>query len=389
MAGTSEQFKRRVLLAVSGMSPQVITETLYGLAVSGTPRWVPTEIHVITTRKGASKIEETLLDPETGAFHALCREYGLNGISFDARRVHIVRNVDNAELEDITTQAENEAMADQITEQVRELTSDAECALHVSLAGGRKTMSYFAGYALSLFGRAQDKLSHVLISPQAFESNPQFYYPSKESRRISNRDGNSIDCKDAVVSLADIPFVRLGDGLPKKLLSGAGSFSEVVRKAQQALNPVRADVHLSGGDTRLLLGGQEVRLERSFLQTYLALLLARQKGIEVEKGSKSGPFAKLFHDAAILLAKDAFELSELQLKGPDAEFDGTNFDAKVSGLKRRIVDVLGESAAKHYLVKSSGKRPFTRYGLRGLPANAIFMNPKAHDSKSPLTPVEP
>jgi CRISPR-associated protein (TIGR02584 family) len=33
----------------------------------------------------------------------------------------------------------------------------------MSIAGGRKTMGFYAGYALSLYGRAQDRMSHVLV----------------------------------------------------------------------------------------------------------------------------------------------------------------------------------------------------------------------------------
>ena len=44
---------RRILVALAGLSPQVVTETIYGLAVVGTPAWIPDEIHLITTREGA------------------------------------------------------------------------------------------------------------------------------------------------------------------------------------------------------------------------------------------------------------------------------------------------------------------------------------------------
>ncbi|MEF8766960.1 hypothetical protein [Candidatus Accumulibacter contiguus] len=49
-------YPRRILVAVTGLSPQIVTETLYALAVapSGTA-FVPTEIHLITTRSGAEK----------------------------------------------------------------------------------------------------------------------------------------------------------------------------------------------------------------------------------------------------------------------------------------------------------------------------------------------
>ena len=79
--------------------------------------------------------------------------------------------------------ADNDATADAITERLRAFTADPETALHVSIAGGRKTMGYYLGYALSLFGRPQDRLSHVLVSPP-FESHPQFYYPSPGERVI-------------------------------------------------------------------------------------------------------------------------------------------------------------------------------------------------------------
>ena len=42
-------FPRRILLAVSGLTPQIVTETLYALAVIQKPAWIPTEVHLITT----------------------------------------------------------------------------------------------------------------------------------------------------------------------------------------------------------------------------------------------------------------------------------------------------------------------------------------------------
>ena len=44
-------------------------------------------------------------------------------------------------------------IADAITALVRALTADPGSAVHASIAGGRKTMGFYLGYALSLFGR--------------------------------------------------------------------------------------------------------------------------------------------------------------------------------------------------------------------------------------------
>jgi len=75
-------------------------------------------------------------------------------------------------------------------------------------------MGFLLGYALSLFGRPQDRLSHVLVD-QAFETHPEFFYPPKMSRVLTTREGRPINATDARVLLADIPIVRLRLGLPR------------------------------------------------------------------------------------------------------------------------------------------------------------------------------
>ena len=54
---------RNILLAVCGLSPQVITETLYALFHEG--REVHA-VHLITTRPGRDKVLAELLAPKTG-----------------------------------------------------------------------------------------------------------------------------------------------------------------------------------------------------------------------------------------------------------------------------------------------------------------------------------
>lgn len=159
-----ESYPRRILLAVTGLSPQVVTETLYVLAVQAKPAFVPTEIHLITTRQGAEHARLNLLSRQIGWFHRLRADYALPEIAFHAKCIHVIPDAAGGELDDIRTPADNARAADFVTERVRALTSDPDCTLHVSIAGGRKTMGYYLGYALSLFGRGQDRLSHVLVS---------------------------------------------------------------------------------------------------------------------------------------------------------------------------------------------------------------------------------
>jgi hypothetical protein len=125
------------------------------------------------------------------------------------------------------------------------------------LAGGRKTLGFFAGYALSLFGRPQDRLSHVLVNPP-YESHPGFFNPTPYSDIIYGQppDPCPLDSRDAIVTLADIPFVRLRHGLPASLLSGRASFSATVQTAQLSLGPPRLEIDAAQG--RVRAGGVSV-----------------------------------------------------------------------------------------------------------------------------------
>jgi CRISPR-associated protein NE0113 (Cas_NE0113) len=177
----------------------------------------------------------------------------------------VITGADGKPLDDILTDADNVAVADFITEQVRALTADPAVSLHVTIAGGRKTMGLYIGYALSLFGRSQDRLSHVLVSPP-FESLTEFFYPSPRTQVIRDRDGQPLDAKEARVHLGQIPFVRLRDGLPKRLLEGRVPFSEAVAEAQKALPPVA--LTLEPAKRRVIAADKAFVLQRSHFAFY-------------------------------------------------------------------------------------------------------------------------
>lgn len=229
---------RRVLLLVSGMSPQIITETLYALAVQETPAWIPDEIHLITTVHGRDNAVLQLLEGKK-PFAQLLKDYKLRTpIRFDESTIHLIKDANGQALADLRTPEDNEAAADTITDVIRRFTQDEQTELHVSLAGGRKTMGFYAGYALSLFGRPQDCLSHVLVS-EHYESSTEFYYPTPKRKAIMTRNNQSLDASQAKVWLAKIPFVRMRAGLPQSLLKGKHGFSETVALARKATETAR------------------------------------------------------------------------------------------------------------------------------------------------------
>ncbi|MGH7117928.1 MAG: CRISPR-associated ring nuclease Csm6, partial [Acetobacteraceae bacterium] len=159
-------YARRIALFVTGLNPQVVTETLWSLAHASSP-FVPTEISLLTTTEGRSRALLLLLpSAQAGsegpaALAALGRDIGVPklGALLPLGAIHVIRDAAGTPLDDIADEAANIAAADAITGLIRDFTADPAAALHVSIAGGRKTMGFLAGYALSLFGRPQDRLS--------------------------------------------------------------------------------------------------------------------------------------------------------------------------------------------------------------------------------------
>ncbi len=201
-----------MLLAVSGMSPAIITETLYGMNKRG-DAW-PRSIKIITTAIGADKIWQGLV--EQHQLEKLCDELDKPHIEITREDILVVPNAAGEPVVDARSRDDHEALANFITSTVRDFTQDEHTAIHASLAGGRKTMTFYLGYAMTLFGRHFDRLSHVLIS-EGFEGHPEFYFPTRESRLIQNQEGDTLDTKDAQVTLADIPFVRQRQLVPDML----------------------------------------------------------------------------------------------------------------------------------------------------------------------------
>lgn len=279
---------KKILLSVTGMSPAVVTETLYALVTE--KGFIPDEIQVITTLQGRNQVLKTLCGIEGGRkekkgaleefIEDYGKQYGIEQIYFDESCIHIIEDENGEQLADIRSPQENNLAADKIVSLVGKLCSDENNQLHVSIAGGRKTMGFFMGYALSLYGREQDSLSHVLVSAD-FENLPSFYYPKPYSHKILNdRTGQEFDAQDANVMLAEIPWVRLGLGISEELLDGKISYSGSVEKAQQ-LHAKPSITFLSPMKNRLVKFGEtEIKLAPKEYSLLLSLVLAKKDGKE-------------------------------------------------------------------------------------------------------------
>jgi len=251
---------KHILLCVTGMSPQIVTETLYAIHRDGRP-W-PDEVQVITTTVGAKQIHNGLI--ERGHLQRLCEDYGLPVPTFGADQILQVPGAAGVPVNDARTIADHEALADFITSTVYDLTrpqapGKQEVTLHASLAGGRKTMTFYLGYAMSLFARHEDCLSHVLVDAP-YEGQSEFYYPTPVSRFFQGRNGEQIDAFEADVILADIPFIRHRDYLPGRFhhLHGSISFRALIELINLGQRPEQVNVVLNDARQSLIISGAAV-----------------------------------------------------------------------------------------------------------------------------------
>ena len=360
-------YPRRILLAVTGLSPQIVTETLYALAAApAAPYFVPTEIHLLTTATGKNLARNALLHPDGGQFHALLADFPQIGRpAFDEKHIHVIRNADGEPLPDIRTPEENAAAADAITALVAELTGGDNVALHVSIAGGRKTMGFYLGYAFSLYARPQDSLSHVLVS-SPFESHPEFFFPPATPRRLTTRDNKYIDTADAVITLAEIPVVRLRHGLPPALQEGRAGFSETVNAVQESFAPPCLLVNLA--NRNVTCGRSETLTLSPTLLAWLAWWASNAlagKAMQHWREADAQTYLALYER---VVGRDANVLDKARHRLRDG-MEKAFFEENNAKLERALRTHLGP-AASPYLLDTAGKRPHTQRGLK-LPPHAI------------------
>ncbi len=365
------QFKRRILLCVTGLSPQVVTETCFALTQNHANPWVPTEIHVITTRVGAENARLNLLSESKGWFHRLRMDFNLPEIKFDPSTIHVICDENGRPLDDIRSPSDNQAAADFICDIVRELTSDDEVQVHVSIAGGRKSMGYYVGYAISLFGRPQDELSHVLVS-QAFENSPYFYYPTPYEYPVDTRQGDKIltlDAKSADVALARIPFVRLRLGQPLDVLNGGAKFTEVVTAVQRSLQPASLIIDLQNRQVKAgckVIGLPPAQL--AFLSWFARRAKVGAPSLLLRK-QESSEYAQAFlKEYRAIVGKMGSE--ETTSKRLEHGMDGDTFSEFKSKLHKKLKAALGPIESSKYEVIGLGSRGAKSFSL-ALDAQAI------------------
>lgn len=352
------EYNEKILIGVTGLSPQVVTETLFALICQRKPAFIPTQIHLITTQEGSDRIQLTLLDPQQGKFFEFCQDYSLSSenIKFDQQTIHILPDAQGMPLQDIRSDSDNELMANMMVNLVRQLTSNPDSAIHVSIAGGRKTMGFYLGYAISLYGREQDRLSHILVS-EAFENNNEFYYPPPQPKVMFTRDNKPVRTDQAVITLANIPFVRMRNGIPQPLLQGNASFVDAVNVIQKQFAPLNLKID---NNMAIMASGQKITMKPVEQAFYLWMIWRRLKQQPNIHHTKVDPteYLDIYKKLPNNKTGNLERVEQSLQNGMTKEF----FEQRKSRANSALTNVLGNQA-DDYLIKPSGKRPVTQFGV--------------------------
>lgn len=344
---------KNILLCVIGITPQIITETLYALHKKSPPVNID-ELYVITTTKGAEAIEKTIL--REGILNKLIKDYNMPPIRFSLENIKITKSGKRL-LSDIRSTSDNEAIGNLITETVRKLAQDENTTLHCSIAGGRKTMSYYLGSALQLYGRPQDKLYHVLVNEE-FENNPHFFYPPPRPKtlRIKRKDGSEIriSTDKAKIELAELPFIRLRDFVDFH----NRSFHSLVSLTQKEIDfslkipPLVIDTNRK----KIIIDNNEIRLTEKMFSTYFFFAyLKKSKCRDTKKVN-----CRDCSDCFVPMKSDRDNNCLLEIFKRDEQYIRSLISKINSAIKIHLRD---EKLIHYYIIYGKRKYGQTSYGL--------------------------
>ncbi len=218
---------KNILICVSGLTPQIVTETLFCLSVK---QKIPVhEIYILTTKRGREVIlgrdpsPSTPKSPLKNEIEALCKKYKIKKPLFEENDTHIiVAKEESIELFDIRSDKDNILFPNKVCDFIRTKTSSPNTTLFCSITGGRKSMSVHLANALSLFAREQDKLLHVLTKE---EHEFKGFFPA------TKKEADDLE-------LSEIPFVKLRPLLSKEIKSEyleKMTFDKIVKYTQNQL----------------------------------------------------------------------------------------------------------------------------------------------------------
>jgi len=248
--------KKHILVSVLGLTPQVITETIYYFCKI---RKQPIkEVHVITTQLGKERIISSLF--ESKIVNELKNKLNAD-FKFEMDSIYVIHDKLGNPLKDIRTIEDNENVAEIIWKVLEEQTNRDDTIVHCSVAGGRKTMGVYAALAMSFLGRREDTLSHILVDEEKESSD--FYYPLSEA-------------DESKLNLVEIPYIRLREilNIREKKINFVKRIMDYQKELDERFIPKKVIIDY---ENKIIDGGRSGKIKFPEREFFLYSLLAEKR----------------------------------------------------------------------------------------------------------------
>ncbi len=226
--------------------------------------------------------------------------------------------------------------------------------------------------AVQLYGRQQDRIYHVLVSPE-FESNRDFWYPPKESISLELVDKNGEhfykESHYAKLQLIPIPFVSLRDKLDDNMLSKPHSpgalLASLVKDEERLLEISLRRGTVTYGRVQMDMHPARLALFTFFCEIKKRCLCPPEESCRnctkcfltsEEVLDQQDKITSIYKQ--ICVSRSLTEMSDTGIISLTLE----NFNSYKSKVKKDLNTTFGAMAAGFQII-STGKRPETRFGI--------------------------
>jgi len=283
-----------VLIAVTGLSPAVLTETLWALAHDRIRPTIPDKVIVLTTLTGAQRMKDQLFGADE-LWLTLRRQLLGKNHATDLRldfaetpdRLKVFTRKSGGkrmELDRMDTLEETESVGDCLVEEIWNWVGRPDTRVLSSISGGFKTMSALMYAAMSVLGAPEDRILHVLVDdPFDGGTKPLYYWPDQPTQALlttrpskAGPAGTMVKASLMKPVLTDVRFPAL-----RKLFMDYGfkkppSFAALVQRCQESVDTLAAHpietLELEPATLEVRVNHQ--RVEVSPTQFYILLYLA-------------------------------------------------------------------------------------------------------------------
>lgn len=359
---------KRILIALCGKTPQIVTEALYALHRQGR---FPSRVVILTTETGRKLCLSHLLHPERGHMARLLADTGQSSaapLMTEADLLTPSRGAGRAVV-DIETEEDSRAFFEFCLRHVFELARDRHSELLFSIAGGRKTMSAALALTAQCYARPQDSMFHVLVPPEQ-ESDPTFFYPRPPHA-------------DVPVTLTPVPFFRLRDLLPPEMVRSPASL-DLLRRV--CIEPAPLQVTLDFQQRSICCEGRTCVLPPALFAVYAFFALERKpcaRGARLCPASCRG-CALTWADIAARRGEIARLYQQVEAKALARgqrgilQLSAENFRSSLAKLKQLLTQAFGAATGTRLSVVSERRDGAAGYCLR-IPKGCLRGEPQRCD----------